>query len=220
MKNVLSPSLLAADYAHMGQDVLAAEKGGAKYLHIDVMDGLFVPSISFGPAPVKGLRKLTDMVFDVHLMIVNPEQYIQEFAKAGADIITIHAEATNHVNRALNMIRECGVKAGIALNPATPLSVLEYVLEDVDMVLLMSVNPGFGGQSYIPGVTRKIRDLRKMLDDRGLDVDIEVDGGVKLSNVETVLDAGANVIVAGSAVFGPATEENARAFMNILSAKG
>ena len=215
--NILSPSMLAADFSKLGEELSAIEKGGAQYLHIDVMDGLFVPSISFGMPVIKSLRKCSDLVFDVHLMIEKPERYIREFAASGADIITVHAEASTHLDRTLTAIREAGCKAGVALNPSTPLNVLEYVLDKVDMVLVMSVNPGYGGQKYLPSMTRKIRQLRDMLDQSGLNIDIEVDGGVNLQNVETILDAGANVIVAGSAVFGPATEQSARAFMEILN---
>ena len=215
--NILSPSMLAADFSKLGEELSAIEKGGAQYLHIDVMDGMFVPSISFGMPVIKSLRKCSDLVFDVHLMIEKPERYIREFASSGADIITVHAEACTHLDRTLTAIREAGCKAGVALNPSTPLNVLEYVLDKVDMVLIMSVNPGYGGQKYLPAMTRKIRQLRDLLDESGRNIDIEVDGGVNLQNVETILDAGANVIVAGSAVFGPATEQSARAFMEILN---
>ena len=214
--NILSPSMLASDFSQLGQELDAIKNGGAKYLHIDVMDGLFVPSISFGMPVIKSLRKCSDLFFDVHLMIDQPERYIREFAASGADMITVHAEATIHLDRTLTAIREAGCKVGVALNPSTPLNVLEYVLDKVDMVLIMTVNPGYGGQKYLPAMTRKIRQLRDMIQDRGLDIDIEVDGGINLANVQTVLDAGANVIVAGSAVFGPATEQSARAFMQIL----
>ena len=215
--NILSPSMLAADFSKLGEELSAIEKGGAQYLHIDVMDGMFVPSISFGMPVIKSLRKCSDLVFDVHLMIEKPERYIREFASSGADIITVHAEACTHLDRTLTAIREAGCKAGVALNPSTPLNVLEYVLDKVDMVLIMTVNPGYGGQKYLPAMTRKIRQLRDLLDESGRNIDIEVDGGVNLQNVETILDAGANVIVAGSAVFGPATEQSARAFMEILN---
>lgn len=215
--NILSPSLLAADFLNLEKELQDITDGGAKYLHVDVMDGHFVPSISFGMPVMKSIRRKTNLVFDVHLMIENPEKYIPEFAECGADIITIHAESTNHLNRALMQIKELGLKVGVAVNPATPLSVLEYVLEYVDMVLIMSVNPGFGGQEYIANITQKIRDLRKMITDRNLNVDIEVDGGVKLHNVQEVLDAGANVIVAGSAVFNANTAENTRKFVNVLN---
>ena len=210
--NKLAPSILSADFAALGEDVKKAEQAGAQYLHIDVMDGAFVPSLSLGFPVIQSIRKLTDMVFDVHLMICDPDRYIAEFAAAGADIITVHAEACPHLNRTIAAIKEQGVKAGVVLNPSTPLTELEYILEDLDMVLLMTVNPGFGGQKYIESCTRKIQDLRKMITDRGLDIDIEVDGGIKLNNVQKVLDAGANVIVAGSAVFWGDVGENVKDF--------
>lgn len=215
--NILAPSLLAANFANLEKELSDIKEGGAKYLHIDVMDGSFVPSISFGMPVIESIRKITDLVFDVHLMIDSPERYIDEFAKCGADIITVHAESTKHLSRVIQAIKEKGVKVGVSVNPATPLSVLEYVLEDIDMVLIMSVNPGFGGQKYIPNITGKIQALRKIINEKGLNVDIEVDGGVKVQNVEEVLGAGANVIVAGSAVFGDATLENTKAFMQILN---
>lgn len=214
----LAPSILSANFAALGEDVKKAERSGAQYLHIDVMDGAFVPSLSLGFPVIQSIRKLTDMVFDVHLMICNPDLYIAEFAAAGADIITVHAEACPHLNRTVASIKEQGVKAGVVLNPSTPLTALEYILEDLDMVLLMTVNPGFGGQKYIESCTKKIRDLRKMITDRGLNIDIEVDGGIKLSNVKKVLEAGANVIVAGSAVFGGDVEQNVKDFLEVLNA--
>ncbi|MCI8374250.1 MAG: ribulose-phosphate 3-epimerase [Lachnospiraceae bacterium] len=216
--NKLSPSILSANFAALGEDVKKAERGGAQYLHIDVMDGAFVPSLSIGFPVIRSLRRLTDMVFDVHLMICDPDRYIKEFAEAGADIITVHAEACTHLNRTIASIKEQGVKAGVVLNPATPLTALDYVLEELDMVLLMTVNPGFGGQKYIESSTRKIQDLRKMIAARGLNMDIEVDGGIKLDNVKTVLDAGANVIVAGSAVFGGDVEKNVKDFLEVMNA--
>ena len=197
----LAPSILSADFARLLEDVKKVEKAGCEYLHIDVMDGHFVPNITLGPAIVKSLRKDVNMVFDAHLMIENPDNYIKEFADAGCDIIVVHQEACTHLHRTIQNIKSHGVKAGVALNPATPIETIKYVLEDVDMVLLMSVNPGFGGQSYIPVVTKKIKELRSLIDEMGLDIDIEVDGGVKPSNISEVVNAGANVIVAGSAIF-------------------
>lgn len=216
--NKLAPSILSANFAALGEDVKKAERAGAQYLHIDVMDGAFVPSLSLGFPVIQSIRKLTDMIFDVHLMICSPDRYIAEFAAAGADIITVHAEACPHLNRTVASIKEQGVKAGVVLNPATPLTELQYILEDLDMVLLMTVNPGFGGQKYIESCTKKIQELRKMITDRGLNIDIEVDGGIKLSNVRKVLDAGANVIVAGSAVFGGDVEKNVKDFLEVLNA--
>lgn len=215
--NILSPSLLAADFMNLEKELQEITDGGAKYLHIDVMDGHFVPSISFGMPLISSIRKKTELLFDVHLMITNPERYIEDFAKCGADIITVHAESTVHLNRVITQIKELGLKAGVAINPATPLSVLEYVLEYVDMILIMTVNPGFGGQTYIENSTKKIHDLRKMINERHLNIDIEVDGGIKLHNVKEVLDAGANIIVAGSAVFNENTFSNASRFLKILS---
>ena len=216
-KNLLSPSLLAADFSRLAEDIRNVEEAGAQYLHLDVMDGVFVPSISFGMPVIQSLRKNSNMTFDVHLMIEDPDRYLDEFAAIGADILTVHAEACTHLDRTIQKIHQLGKKAGVALNPATPLSVIEWVLPEVDMVLLMSVNPGFGGQKYIPYVTDKIRALRAMVDGRGLETDIEVDGGVSLANVSSVLEAGANVMVAGSAVFRGDAAENVKAFLEKLS---
>ena len=216
-KNLLSPSLLAADFSHLADDIKTVEDAGAQYLHLDVMDGAFVPSISFGMPVIQSLRKISNMIFDVHLMIEDPDRYLDEFAAIGADIITVHAEACTHLDRTIQKIHQLGKKAGVALNPATPLSAIEWVLPEIDMVLLMSVNPGFGGQKYIPYVTDKIRALRAMTDSRGLQTDIEVDGGVSLANVASVLEAGANVMVAGSAVFRGDAGENVKAFLEKMS---
>lgn len=211
--NYLSPSILSADFSRLGQQVRILDQAGAQYVHIDVMDGRFVPSISMGLPVIRSIRSCTDRVFDVHLMIEEPVRYIKEFSEAGADIITVHAEACLHLDRTVTAIKELGKKAGVVLNPATDLGCLEYLLPELDMVLLMTVNPGFGGQKFIPYTMEKIRALRRMVTSRGLSVDIEVDGGITLQNVEEVLLAGANVIVAGSAVFDGNIEENISAFL-------
>ncbi|MEW6326626.1 MAG: ribulose-phosphate 3-epimerase [Thermodesulfobacteriota bacterium] len=198
----IAPSILSADFSRLGEEVQAVERAGADLIHIDVMDGHFVPNITIGPLVVQAVRKVTALPLDVHLMISNPDQYIEDFARAGSDIITVHVEAGVHLNRTINLIKKQGVKAGVVLNPATPLSALDYVLEEVDMVLLMSVNPGFGGQFFIPNVAYKIADLRKIIDARGLPVQIEVDGGINLDTARMVARAGADIFVAGSAIFG------------------
>lgn len=205
----LAPSILSADFGRLLEDVKKVEKAGCEYLHIDVMDGHFVPNITLGPGIVKSLRKDVNMVFDAHLMIENPDKYIKEFVDAGCDMIVVHQEACTHLHRTIQNIKSYNVKVGVALNPATPLETIKYVLEDVDMVLLMSVNPGFGGQSYIPAITGKIKELKSMIDERNLNVDIQIDGGVKPSNISEIVSAGANVIVAGSAIFGAENIEEA-----------
>ena len=202
MDYYIAPSLLSADFGRLADEIRAAEKAGADLLHVDVMDGRFVPNITIGPPVVAAIRKAATLPLDVHLMIVEPERYIEAFAEAGADVITVHAEATPHLQRAVARIRELGKKAGVALNPGTSLSAVEWVLTDVDMVLVMTVNPGFGGQAYIPSMTGKIELLRSQLSRSGLAVDIEVDGGIKEDNVAQVVKAGANVIVSGSGIFG------------------
>jgi ribulose-phosphate 3-epimerase len=200
---VIAPSILSADFSRLGEEVRAVDRAGADWIHVDVMDGRFVPNITIGPLVVEALRPVTDKPLDVHLMIVEPEKYVGDFAKAGADTISVHAEhnASPHLHRTLGQIKEHGKQAGVVLNPGSPLVLIEHVLDLCDLVLIMSVNPGFGGQSFIPGVVDKIRALRQMCDERGLDPWIEVDGGLKAKNAWQVLEAGANAIVAGSAVF-------------------
>ena len=216
MEYILSPSILAADFTELGEQIRGTEEAGAQYLHFDVMDGVFVPSISFGMPVLASIRKAVRQVMDVHLMITEPIRYIEEFAEAGADIIVIHYEACEDVRATLAKIREHGRRTGISICPETPVSVLEEYLGDVDMFLVMTVRPGFGGQKLIPETVEKVRQLRQMLKEKGLETDIQVDGGINASNVREVLEAGANVIVAGSAVFRGDPAANTREFMEIL----
>lgn len=214
---ILAPSILSADFLNLGRDVSTVVKAGAQYIHIDVMDGMFVPQISFGTPVIKALRPLTDAVFDVHMMVEDPGRYVEEYARLGADIITVHAEACTHLDRVIQQIKASGKKAAVSLNPATSLHVLDYVLEELDMVLLMSVNPGFGGQKYISYCDEKIRALRAMIDERELPVKIEVDGGVNASNVKRLADCGVDIFVCGSAVFEGDIEENMKKIMGQLA---
>ncbi len=197
----IAPSILSADFARLGDEVRAAEEAGVDYIHVDVMDGHFVPNITIGPLIVKALRPITPLPLDVHLMIENPERYLEDFVEAGADILTVHVETCPHLHRTIQQIKSLGIKAGVTLNPATPLSTLEEILPAVDLVLIMSVNPGFGGQSYIPGSTAKIARLRAMLDAIGSEAELEVDGGINPTTIQQAVEAGATVLVAGSAIF-------------------
>ena len=197
----ISPSILSADFARLADQVCEAEEAGVDYIHVDVMDGHFVPNITIGPLVVKALRPITKLPLDVHLMIENPEFYLEDFSKAGADIITVHQEATPHLHRTIQQIHDLGIKAGVSINPSTSVRTLDEIICDVDLILVMSVNPGFGGQSYIHSCTNKIRKVREMLDDRGVSADLEVDGGVNVDTVNEVISAGANAFVAGSAIF-------------------
>ncbi|MCH8108927.1 MAG: ribulose-phosphate 3-epimerase [Chloroflexi bacterium] len=197
----IAPSILSADFGRLGQQIAEAENGGADYIHVDIMDGHFVPNLTFGPLVVRAIRPWTKLPLDVHMMIASPEQFIAEFVEAGADIITVHAEACAHLHRVVHQIKESGAKAGVAINPATPLSAVEEVLPDLDQVLVMTVNPGFGGQAFIGSVVDKIKRMRAILDERGLSVDLEVDGGISTKTARTAAEAGARVLVAGSAVY-------------------
>lgn len=201
-KTMIAPSILSADFARLGEEITAVAKAGADVIHIDVMDGHFVPNITIGPLVVKAVRKITDLPLDVHLMIENADRYLEDFATAGADWITVHVETGYHLHRTIHRIKELGKKAGAVLNPATPLTSLTEILPDLDLVMLMTVNPGFGGQSFIESSLTKIKQLKKMIDDRGLSVGIEVDGGVSPKTIGPIAAAGANIFVAGSAVFG------------------
>ena len=211
--NILAPSLLAADFARLGEQMRMIDQVGAHYFHYDVMDGQFVPNISMGLPVLQSIRKVTKKKLDVHLMIQNPERYISDFSDAGADILTVHAETCTHLDQVVRDIKREGILAGVALNPSTPLNVLDYVLPEVDMVLIMTVNPGYGGQKMIPYTLDKVRELRGIIQRRGLSTDIEVDGGVKIDNVDQFLNAGANVIVSGSGIFKGDLAGNVEAFL-------
>lgn len=216
MKKILAPSILSADFKILGEQIRETEKGGAQYIHFDIMDGMFVPSISFGMPVLSSIKNLTGQTIDAHLMVTEPVRLMEDFVKCGADILTIHYEACSDLQADLDCIHSLGVKAGISVKPETPVDVLEPYLDQADMFLVMCVVPGFGGQTFLPGSIEKIRQLRAMLDERGMKKDIEVDGGIHHSNVTQVLDAGANVIVAGSAVYHGDVRDNTERFMEIL----
>ncbi len=214
--NCLSPSILSADFSRLGEQLQALDRAGAQYVHIDVMDGFFVPQITYGMPVIRSIRPCTERIFDVHLMIDDPIRYIDDFADAGADLISVHAEACLQLERTVHAIKERGVLASVAVSPGTPLSVVEPLLQELDMVLIMGIQPGFGGQPFIPEMLEKIREMRRIIMNQGYPTDIEVDGGVKVSNVRDILNAGANIIVAGSAIFQGDVEENTRRFLQIM----
>ncbi|MEH7481841.1 ribulose-phosphate 3-epimerase [Neobacillus drentensis] len=209
----IAPSILSADFSKLGEEIIAVEKGGADYIHVDVMDGHFVPNITIGPLIVEAIRPITKLPLDVHLMIENPDQYIEAFAKAGADFITVHVEACRHLHRTVQNIKSFGIKAGVVLNPATPVESIQHIIGDIDMVLLMSVNPGFGGQKFIPEVLPKIKKVKEMAEQKGLEIEIEIDGGVNSETAKLCMEAGANVLVAGSAIYNE--EDYAKAISQI-----
>ena len=213
---ILAPSILGADFTRLGEQVQAVDRAGAPYIHLDIMDGTFVPSISFGMPLIESLRSCTNKTFDVHMMVEEPGRYVDDMKKAGADLICVHQEACTHLDRTINQIKEAGLMTGVALNPATPVSTLSCILEQVDMVLIMSVNPGFGGQKFIPYTLGKIRELRNLCNEKGLATRIQVDGGISPANVRDVIEAGADVIVAGSAVFKGNPTENVKTFLDIF----
>ncbi len=215
--NILSPSILSADFANLERDINITAKAGSEYIHIDVMDGHFVPNMSLGFQTIASIKKVCDKVLDVHLMIEKPERYIERFAKAGSDIITIHYEATADVKAAIDLIHSFGVKAGLVIKPGTDVHVFDEFINDIELALIMTVEPGFGGQKFMPDMLEKVKYLSKVKKERGLDFDIEIDGGVDLANVKTSIEAGANVFVAGSAVFNGDIEQNTKAFMSILN---
>ena len=215
--SILAPSMLSADFKILGEELKTTEDNGAKYIHYDVMDGMFVPNLSFGPGILKSIRPASNMVHDVHLMIEEPIRYIETFANSSADIITVHIEACKDLDATIAKIRECGCKVGVSVKPATPVSVLEPYVEKIDMILIMSVEPGFGGQKFMPIALEKIAEAKALVESKGLNVDIEVDGGIDLNNVASVLEAGANVIVAGSTVYNGDTAANTKAMMEIIN---